>query len=258
LPERGRDDARHAAASSSIARSAKLVLLEDTVTIGGVFGATAEVYDRARRQLIPCFDDFYRIAVEQIPFPSDAPFRVLDLGAGTGLMSAFVAASFPRATFTLVDISEAMLEQARARFAVAAGQFEYVALDYAREPLPGRHDVVVSALSIHHLEHADKRALFRRIREVLEPGGIFVNADQALGPTSRLEHRNHEAWVRDVRRRGVDQDDLTRAFERMAFDRLSPLADQLAWLDEAGFVDVDCFYKNYRFTVYGGSVGPGE
>jgi len=48
-------------------------------------------------------------------------------------------------------------------------------------------------------------------------------------------------------------DDFYRtALERMRADRMSPLAAQLRWLEEVGFRDVDCAYKNYRFAVYSG------
>ena len=35
------------------------------------FAADADSYDRPRRKLVPCFDDFYRTALELIPFKPD-------------------------------------------------------------------------------------------------------------------------------------------------------------------------------------------
>ena len=69
------------------------------------FGLTAREYDRARRQLVPCFDDFYRTAVELLPFPRQQAITVLDLGAGTGLLAGFIANAFPAARLTLLDIA---------------------------------------------------------------------------------------------------------------------------------------------------------
>src|SRR6266851_8868993 len=73
------------------------------------FAAGADTYDRARRKLVPCFDDFYRMALELLPFALDARFEVLDLGAGTGLLSAMIAAAFPKARLTLFDLTPEML-----------------------------------------------------------------------------------------------------------------------------------------------------
>jgi tRNA (cmo5U34)-methyltransferase len=217
-----------------------------------VFDATARTFDRARRQLVPCFDDFYRTAIELIPFASDAAITVLDLGAGTGLLASFVAAAFPRAAITLVDVSEEMLAQARQRFAGQGARFQFHVQDFGSAPLPGSYDVIVSALAIHHLSDSEKTALFRRIHAALHAGGVFVNAEQVLGPTPTAEQRNYQAWLRQAHERGVSEIDLAEAIERRRADRTSPLPAQLRWLEDAGFRDVDCFYKNYMFAVYAG------
>jgi tRNA (cmo5U34)-methyltransferase len=132
------------------------------VTVGALFGQAAWDYDRTRRQLVPGFDRFYGAVLESIPFREEQEIRVLDLGAGTGLLSAVVAGKFPRARVTLVDLSVEMLRVARRRLAGEQGRFEFRTMDYARKPLPGTeggYDLVVSALSVHHLTHGDKRAV---------------------------------------------------------------------------------------------------
>lgn len=215
------------------------------------FDRSAQIYDRARRQLVPCFDDFYATALDRIPYAAERPFEVLDLGAGTGLFAFFVAQAFPRARFTLLDVSAEMLARARERFA-GEERFTFLQRDFA-EPLPGAYDLVISGLAIHHLSDEAKRSLFARILAVLRPGGIFINADQVMGPTPELEREYNDAWLRQVRARGVSDADLLPAIERMKEDRMAPLEDQLRWLREAGFADVDCWYKHYRFAVFSGS-----
>ena len=216
------------------------------------FDGAAAVYDRARRQLVPCFDDFYGTAVESIPYGRDAAIRVLDLGAGTGLLSDMVARAFPQASISLVDLSPGMLEVARRRFAGEPSRFDLRVMDYTREPLPGRYEAVVSALSVHHLDASEKRNLFLKVYSVLCDGGVFVNADQVLGSTPEIEARYREAWLRQVRARGVSEGDLVAALGRMKEDKPSTLDEQKAWLEEAGFEQVDCLYKSYGFAVYGG------
>ena len=221
-------------------------------TVRSAFDLTATAYDRARRQLVPCFDGFYRAAVEALDFPRAAPLDALDLGAGTGLMAGFVAAAFPAARITLIDLAPAMLAQAQARLAPVIDRIRIIEADYAQAPLGGPFDTIVSALSIHHLEDEDKRGLFGRIFGALKPGGIFVNADQVAGATPALERRNKDEWVARARALGVAEDDLAGAIDRMKFDRPATVAAQLRWLAEAGFASVDCAFKDGMFAVFGG------
>jgi tRNA (cmo5U34)-methyltransferase len=213
-----------------------------------VFDRDARHYDRARRQLVPCLDELYGWVVRLLPFSRrDAP-RILDLGAGTGLLSATVTESLPRAHLTLLDASAPMLEQAERRLG-RGDRFDYQLGDYARDPIEGAYDAIISALSIHHLNAYDKRALFRRVRVALQAGGVFVNADQVLGPTPEIEQRYQAGWVLTARERGVSEEDLAAALERQKIDQPSTLVEQLAWLEEAGLRNVNCWYKNQRFAV---------
>ncbi len=216
------------------------------------FDLAAGDYDRARRRLVPGFDDFYRTAIDSIPFEREDEVEVLDLGAGTGLLSAFVAYNFPRARITMLDVSDEMLAQARKRFELGGDRFRFVVSDYADVPLDGSYDAVVSALSIHHLADARKAVLFGRIHGVLKESGVFVNADQFRAMTTELERLHHGRWLARVRELGVGENDLAPALERMKLDRTATLDDQLRWMREAGFRDIDCAYQNLIFTVYSG------
>jgi tRNA (cmo5U34)-methyltransferase len=228
------------------------------VTVRALFDDAAWDYDRARRQLVPGLDRFYGAVLESVPFGENEEIQVLDLGAGTGLLSAMVAEWFPRSSVTLVDLSVEMLRVARRRFAGKPGRFEFRTMDYARKPLPGvagGYDLVVSALSIHHLTHGDKKELFEKIYNSLSVGGHFVNADQVSGETPEEERRYGKWWLRRVREAGVSEEDLAAALARMSADRNATLGAQLGWLGDAGFEGIGCSYKDHRFAVYNGRKG---
>jgi tRNA (cmo5U34)-methyltransferase len=222
------------------------------MSVAAAFDAVAGEYDAARRRLVPCFAAFYGTARELVAEWGPAPgARVLDLGAGTGLLAAMVRASHPDCLLTLVDVAPAMLDQARQRLGEQDGTIFLVA-DYATACLGGPYDLVVSALSIHHLPDCDKQRLFGRIHTALAPGGLFVNADQVLAPTPELELRAYARWRAQAAALGSSQAELAAAEARMAHDRCATLEDQLSWLRAAGFAEVDCAFKAWRFAVYSG------
>lgn len=222
------------------------------MSVAAAFDAVADEYDAARRRLVPCFAAFYGTAMQLVAEWEPPPrMRVLDLGAGTGLLAAMVHAAHPGCALTLVDVAPAMLDAARRRFADVPG-ISYVVGDYGQALPPGPFDLVVSALSIHHLEDPAKRRLFGAVAAALVPGGLFVNADQVLAPTPDLEARAHSRWRAEAAALGSEDAEIAAAEARMTHDRCATLEAQLAWLREVGFADVDCAFKAWRFAVYSG------
>ncbi len=214
-----------------------------------VFDATAATYDRDRMKLIPGHKAFYAAALELVP--TDA-MHIVELGAGSGLFSTMLRAAFPEAHLTLIDFSENMLALARQRLGDDPA-ITYSLADYTAKPLPAHSDAIVSSLSIHHLEDDRKRALLALIFAALQPGGLFINADHIAGPTPELEEIYQLRWLADVRANGATEQQIADSLFRQQEDRLTPVAAQLAWLRDAGFTNVDCWYKHSNFAVMSGT-----
>ncbi|ABD10916.1 methylase involved in ubiquinone/menaquinone biosynthesis [Frankia casuarinae] len=208
-------------------------------------------YDGERRRLVPSFDLLYGSVGDLVARQGGARPAVLDLGAGTGLLAAAVVAAVPDVRLHLFDRAAPMLAKAQAR--LSGGPVEAVTVaDLASALPPGPFNAVVSALAIHHLDDPGKRDLFRRVRDVLRPGGLFVNLEQVNGPTAALTRQYEDMHERQARAAGSDDAEWEAALRRMSFDRCAPLADQLDWLADAGFAPVDCVVKHGRFAVYAG------
>jgi SAM-dependent methyltransferase len=154
--------------------------------------------------------------------------RFLDLGTGDGRVLALVRSRHPDALAVGLDSSEPMLARAVERFGSdPLAEFRVHDLDY---PLAesGPFDAVVSGLAIHHLEDTRKRQLFAEVRSLLARGAVFANLDLVASPSQRLHERFHSEI-------GRVEDDPS--------DRLAGLSDQLTWLRDAGFGEVDCHFK---------------
>jgi tRNA (cmo5U34)-methyltransferase len=211
------------------------------------FDAVSENYDGQRRKVVPGFDEFYGTATYFADSITDTP-RILDLGAGTGLFSAFVLKKYPDAQLTLLDVSDKMLDVARDRFA-GNGNVRYVAADYCTSGISGTFDLIISALSIHHLEDKDKKRLFENVYAALTPHGMFVNADQHLAESSRYAERFEDYWRDYVNRFEHSQEDMDRLMRRRQLDKEAKLSDQIQWLRDAGFQTVECVYKHALISV---------
>jgi len=223
----------------------------DVGRIKSLFDAGAADYDRHRRRVIPCFDDFYAALVAQVPFTPQDGFTGLDLGAGTGLVSTLLLEAFPKARMVLMDVSAAMLAKAQERFR-GDDRVEFIARDYTVGSLSGCYDLVASAMSIHHLSDASKQQLFKNILSALNTGGLFVNADLVLGDSKAQEAMWQSRWRDHLVVAGFNQAELAAMCERMAADRPARLEAQLEWIARAGFESVDCVYQNANFAVIAG------
>lgn len=216
------------------------------------FDRWVDTYDAERRVLVPCFDAFYATAAELAALGRSGAVRVLDLGAGTGLLAGELATALPTASFTLLDEAPAMLARAAERLAPLGDRVETVVADL-RDPLPeGPFDVIASALAIHHLDDEGKADLYARAADALAPGGVLVNAEQVAGPTPSLDRRYRERWDAHVRALGATDVVLAAAAARMTIDRPASVPAQLAMLRAAGLTDVDCFFRSWRFAVIAG------
>jgi tRNA (cmo5U34)-methyltransferase len=167
--------------------------------------------------------------------------RILDLGTGTGEDARRLLAVHETAAVVCVDANRAMLDAAARTLPPERTTLLYARLE---EPLPaGPFDLVVSVLAVHHLSAAGKVDLFARIGDVLAPGGRFVLGDAVWDPQEPRPHKSvPQRFVESLRREGVAE--TVRKIARRArrgvlggyvdYDERDLLADQVAWLQNAG------------------------
>jgi len=218
-------------------------------SLASLFDRAAQAYDAERHMLVPCFEAFYGAGVEAVG-PLAPGARLLDLGAGTGLFSALVAAANPGLSVTLVDIAGGMLGEAEKRFAAAGLPApEVMVADYTETLPAGPFDAVISAVSIHHLETGRKGRVLRFVTERLAQGGVFVNAEQILGDTPAAEAALDAEWEAAARRLGASDAVLEAARARMAHDRSETLDGNLALLAGAGLRNPRVLFQEGRFAV---------
>jgi tRNA threonylcarbamoyl adenosine modification protein (Sua5/YciO/YrdC/YwlC family) len=176
--------------------------------IGWQFHFDPSTYADMIRDDIPVYD---RLQDELAGASGTGARRILDLGTGTGETAQRLLERHPDATLVGIDVSEPMLASAASQLPATRAELRVAALE---DRLPdGPFDLIASALCVHHLRGPEKRALFQRIFDALAPGGRFVLADVVVPR---------------------DPADAVTSLTP-GYDHPSPLADQLQWLEQAGF-----------------------
>ena len=135
--------------------------------------------------MVPRYDEIHETLLALLALRP--PQRFLDLGSGTGYTLRRVLEAFPRLARVGLDVSREMLDRARQRLGRPGGP--RVDLRSATSPAPeldGSYDAIVSILAVHHLYADEKRHLFSRIWEHIEPGGVFLLADYFRPAMDRL------------------------------------------------------------------------
>ena len=190
--------------------------------------------------------------------------NLLDLGAGDGIVTAEVSKRQPVTSATLTDFSEPFLEGAHSRFAGSDLDVDFVVGDFREDDwypavtARGPFDLVASRFAIHHIPDEMKRDLYTQVFEWLKPGGMFVQIEH-VASASPMYNAAHDRLLVERITAGKGEDanfDEVMASYRLRADGganiLAPVFDQLQWLRDIGFRDVDCAFKCFELSVFAG------
>ena len=215
-------------------------------------------YTPHRRVMIEALRDL-------IPADGGGPRHVVELGAGGGTLAQAVLDHYPACSYTALDGSETMLEKLRGALGgygdrASARWFKLEEKRWRRE-LPQPLDAILASLVLHHLTADGKRELFRDVAMRLESGGALLICDIVEPANDRARVVYADQWNETI----VEQtgEESLRVFRKSKwnyyeagsidpYDKPSPLAAQLRWLDEAGFRQVDCFWMHAGHAIFGG------
>ncbi|MDQ3695285.1 MAG: class I SAM-dependent methyltransferase [Chloroflexota bacterium] len=206
--------------------------------------------------LTPARDEMGRALLDHVPARPDETFTAVEIGCGAGWLSEALLERFGRARVVALDGSPAMLRHAGERLAPFGDRVE---LRHGRleerdwlDRLGGPVRCFLSSLTLHHLDGPGKQALFARLFSALEPGGALCVADLVEPGSDWARRHMADAWTEAVRQRSLDLTGGTRAYDFFIehewntydypdseVDMPSPLADQVRWLTDAGFVNID-------------------
>lgn len=195
---------------------------------------------------------------------------VLDLGCGEGLLAEAILEQRPKSTVYGLDGSAGMIQRAQERLSRFGARFQARRFDLFARSWPDTKlpiQAVVSSLALHHLDAVQKQALFGEVHALLRPGGVFTIADLVVPASALGWELAAKAWDEAVRERALELDgtldgfdlfeaeqwNLYRHFDPEHIDKPSRLPDQLRWLEQAGFMEVDVVWMRAGHAIFGGT-----
>jgi tRNA (cmo5U34)-methyltransferase len=203
----------------------------------------ADGYDVQIRRFIPHYDEMIATGVELLTALAPTDGHVLDLGGGTGALSSAVLKGLPRVRVTVLDVDADMLDEARRRLGRFSDRVSFHEGSFL-DALPAA-DAVVASLALHHVHDlGTKTGLYRAVRDTLSPGGVLVNLDATVTEDARLNGLVFDRMAARMGEHGITDREARDHFAAWADeDRYFPLDAELNALREAGFDEVECFWR---------------
>ena len=185
-----------------------------------------------RANSIPHRSEGESVLLEHVPYNAR---RVLDLGTGNGRLIKILKEQRPNIEEAVaIDFSPFTLKAIQENF---SGDSSVKVIEYdLTESLPydefeaRSFDAVVSSFALHHLTHDRKKILYSEIFSILNSNGVLCDLDHVSSPTPRL----HERFMSRLDKTSETEDHSNKFLD---------VQTQLKWLEEIGFVDVDCYWK---------------
>ena len=204
-------------------------------------------YEELMRRIVPAYDLQARLLIELIPFDTDTPIRVLDLGSGPGTLSEMVLAAYPRSHVVAFDLTEEMLDAARTRCHRFRDRFSAVAGDYAVDDFGSAYDLILAGLTLHHLDDEQRRMTLVQVFLALSDGGAFLAREVVADDDPFIAEWHYRRWRDFMTRNGEDGKQWYQ--KHLAKDHPASVKRQLDWLRSAGFPHVACHWRHMNFAI---------
>lgn len=130
--------------------------------------------------------------------------KILDIGAGNGMLTELVLSEFPNASITMLDFSPEMLESAKAIFQtkkISLDRINFTIKNFITDDFPNeKYDLIISSYALHHIRKSDElKKVYLKIAKCLSSNGTFLCLDNYLETNENNRQRQVknalEKWI---------------------------------------------------------------
>ncbi len=217
--------------------------------IGDVFDELNDGYTDKIQRWVPYYKKLCTSIVDNLP-KDFYPHQILDLGCGNGNISALTIQRFPNASHVLVDASQQMIIDCKARFPQVINIFYqqnyFQELEFERASF----DLITAGLSLHHLKGYEKQAFFKKIYFWLRSDGCFSCSDLMVDKDDEPLHSSYLAdWKEIAESNQTTPEEWQYIMEHYeTYDHPNGIDKQIAWLKDAGFENPGYTWKINGWT----------
>ena len=225
-----------------------------------------KIYLEGVRGAIPFANEQIELMIRIIRYFQPNVKSFIDVGAGDGILGRTVFKNWPDSEGVFLDFSEPMIQAARTKCADLENQATFVIKDFGEEDwidsikndIPV--DLVISGFSIHHQDDKNKKRIYHDIyHHMLKPGGLFINMEQVASKTADIEKIFDglfvdciDKYLYKIHSEASTENIANEYYEGKKLNMLTPIETQCDWLREIGFSHVDCYFKVFELTIFGG------
>jgi len=216
--------------------------------VDAFYNSISKKYTESIKRCVPQYSEMLHSLFTYLK-PDFNPKEILELGCGTGNLTQLILLKYPNAKITAVDISEEIINECKSR--IHSQNIEYLRSDFKDLHLPkNKFDLVVSSISIHHIDNKAKEELFLKLFIAQTANGILSFCDQFRGETDFIYSKHIEKWKAFAHEQGASTDEWEMWMKHQQdHDFHATLSNHTKWLKEAGYNVVDCTRRFLLWTT---------
>jgi tRNA (cmo5U34)-methyltransferase len=179
--------------------------MENTASYNRRFSGIIGQEYRLFKKSVPFYDEFQNTVKKSLQkfikkMPEISKITIIEAGCGNGATTLRILDSDIRIRVLTVDNERKIISQARKvlrNFQKRVGFIESDILSVLKIIDNETIDAFVSAYTLHNFDKKYRRDVFRELKRVLKPGGLFVNADKYPRDDKEKHQIDFEKMIRD-------------------------------------------------------------